>query len=180
MGLPTKIYERLTPNERFLAFVEAAARRDEEELDRLNVTCPMKTYQIEDPAYFLPKTSAMLITLIAHLDAAWHSELAGFSMVLLTLGSGKHEEKAIESLGIFVRRYRTHMDGFAKFCDAIGVNAENLRQAAGCRIGPMTEMALEIADDYVDTTPVPDEVAVVADQLMAGWLRQGVSGCLGQ
>ena len=46
MKMPTKIYERLTPNERFLAFVEAAARRDEEELDRLNVTCPMKTYQI--------------------------------------------------------------------------------------------------------------------------------------
>ena len=169
MKMPTKIYERLTPNERFLAFVEAAARRDEEELDRLNVTCPMKTYQIEDPAYFIPKINAMLITLIAHLDAAWHSELASFSMALLILGSGKHEERAVDSLGVFVRRYRTHMDGFAKFCDAIGVNPESLRQAAGCRIGPMTEMALEIADNYVDTIPVPDEVAAVADQLMAVW-----------
>ena len=180
MKMPTKIYERLTPNERFLAFVEAAARRDEEELERLNVTCPMKTYQIEDPAYFIPKSDAIVLTLTAHLDAAWHSELASFSMALLVLGCSKHEEKAIESLGIFVRRYRTHMDGFAKFCDAIGVDAESLRQAVGCRIGPMTEMTLQIADDHVDTTPVPDEVAAVADQLMAGWLRQGVSGCLGQ
>ena len=169
MKMPTKIYERLTPNERFLAFVEAAARRDEEELERLNVTCPMKTYQIEDPAYFIPKINAMLITVIAHLDAAWHSELASFSMALLILGSGKHEERAVDSLGVFVRRYRTHMDGFAKFCDAIGVNPESLRQAAGCRIGPMTEMALQIADNYVDTIPVPDEVAAVADQLMAVW-----------
>ena len=33
----------------------------------------------------------------------------------------------------------------------------------------MTEMALQIADNYVDTIPVPDEVAAVADQLMAVW-----------
>jgi hypothetical protein len=174
MKMPTKIYERLTPNERFLAFVEAAARRDEEELERLNVTCPMKTYQIEDPAYFLPKTNAMLITLSAHVDAAWHSELASFSMALLILGSGKHEEKAVDSLGVFVRRYRTHMDGFAKFCDAIGVNAESLRQALGCRVGPMTKMALQIADDYVDTVPAPDEVNAIANQLLAVWRAPGV------
>ena len=175
MKMPTKIYERLTPNERFLAFVEAAARRDEEELDRLNVTCPMKTYQIEDPAYFIPKINAMLITVIAHLDAAWHSELASFSMALLILGSGKHEERAVDSLGVFVRRYRTHMDGFAKFCDAIGVNAENLRQAAGCRIGPMAEMALEIAHDYADTAPVPEQVDAVANQLLAIWRAPGLA-----
>jgi len=174
MKMPTKIYERLTPNERFLAFVEAAARRDEEELDRLNTTCPMKTYQIEDPAYFLLKTNAMLITLIAHVDAAWHSELASFSMALLILGGGKHEEKAIDCLGVFVRRYRTQTDGFAKFCDAIGVNPESLRQAAGCRVGPMTKMALQIAGDYVDTAPVLEEVDAVANQLLAIWRAPGV------
>lgn len=174
MKMPTKIYERLTPNERFLAFVEAAARQDEEELDRLNATCPMKTYEIEDPAYFLPKTNAMLITLIAHVDSAWHSELASFSMALLILGSNKHEEKAIDSLGVFVRRYRTQMDGFAKFCEAIGVNPQSLRQAAGCRVGPMTEMALEIADDHVDTAPLLEEVDAVADQLLAIWRLPGL------
>ena len=174
MKTPTNIYERLTPNERFLAYVDAAARRDEEELDRLNTTCPMKTYQIEDPAYLLPKTNAMLITLIAHADAAWHSELASFSMALLILGNGKHEEKAIDCLGVFVRRYRTQMDGFAKFCDAIGVNPQSLRQAAGCRVGPMTEMALQIADDHGDMAPVLEEVDAVANQLLAIWKATGL------
>lgn len=174
MKMPTKIYERLTPNERFLAFVDAAARRDEEELDRLNTTCPMKNYQIEDPAYFLPKTNAMMITLIAHVDAAWHSELASFSMALLILGNGKYDKRAIDCLGVFVRRYRTHMDGFEKFCEAIGVSPETLRQAVGCKAGPMTEMALEIADDYGDTTPAVDEVDAVADQLLAIWNAPGV------
>ena len=35
MKMPTKIYERLTPDERFRAFVEAAGRRDEEEPETL-------------------------------------------------------------------------------------------------------------------------------------------------
>ncbi len=80
MKMPTKIYERLTPDERFRAFIEAAGRRDEEELDRLNATCPMKSYDIEDPAYFIPKTNAMMLTLASHLEASWHSELASFSV----------------------------------------------------------------------------------------------------
>lgn len=61
MKIPTQIYQRLTPEERFHTFIEAAARRDEEELERLNARCPMKNYQVEDPAYFLPKTSAILL-----------------------------------------------------------------------------------------------------------------------
>lgn len=169
MKMPIKIYERLTPDERFHAFVEAASRRDEEELDRLNATCPMKTCRIEDPDYFLRKTSAMIITFYAHIDAAWFSELTSFSMALLTLGSGKHEKLAIDSLGIFVRRYRTQMLGFEKFCEAIGVNAESMRQACGYRVGLMTTLALEIARDYAGAAPVPEEIDAAANQLLARW-----------
>lgn len=169
MKMPNRIYKRLTPDERFHAFVEAAGRRDEEELDRLNATCPMKTYQIEDPDFFLPKINAMIITLCVHVDAARYSELACFSMALLTLGSGEHEEKAIDSLGIFVRRYRTQMGGFGKFCEAIGVNAESMREAVGCRVGPMTRLALEIAEDYTDAEPSPHEIDVFAENLLTSW-----------
>jgi len=169
MKMPTKIYERLTPDERFHAFVEAAGRRDEEELDRLNATCPMKTYRIQDPDYFLRKTNATIITLCAHVDAAWFSELASFSMALLMLGSAEHEKLAIDSLGIFVRRYRTQMMGFEKFCEAIGVNAESMREACGFKVGPMTKLALEVAKDYAAAAPVPEEIDAAANQLLAIW-----------
>ena len=169
MKMPTKIYERLTPDERFRVFVEAAGRRDEEELDRLNATCAMKTCRIEDPDYFLRKTNATIITLCAHVDAAWFSELACFSMALLTLGSGKHDQMAIDSLSVFVRRYRTQMMGFEKFCEAIGVNAESMRQACGCRVGPINRLALEIAEDYASAAPVPEEIDAAANQLLARW-----------
>src|SRR3990167_2277110 len=47
----TRLYDRLDNDERARLFFEAAARRDVEELDRLNDTCPQKTYRGEDWNY---------------------------------------------------------------------------------------------------------------------------------
>ena len=142
-----KLYSKLTPDERFRAFIEAAARQDADELDRLNDTCPMKLYQIEDPAYFIPKTNALLLTLTAHLDASRHSEVAAFAMAMLMFGDEKHCDKATASLATFVRRYRTQMLGFERFCQTISVAPESMRKALGCSVGPMTKMALEVTED---------------------------------
>lgn len=169
-----KLYSKLTPDERFRAFIEAAARHDADELDRLNDTCPMKTYQIEDPAYFIPKTNALLLTLTSHLDASRHSELAAFAMAMLMFGDEKHCDKATDSLATFVRRYRTQVLGFERFCQTIGVDPESLRSAVDCRVGPMTKMALAVAEDYSEAEPVPDEVRAVAEQLLAFWRMPGV------
>lgn len=164
-----KLYSKLTPDERFRAFIEAAARHDADELDRLNDTCPMKIYQIEDPAYFIPKTNALLLTLTAHLDASRHSELAAFAMAMLMFGDEKHTEKVTDSLATFVRRYRTQVLGFERFCQAIGVDPESMRKAVGCSAGPMTEMALAVTEDSSEAVPVTDEVIAVAQQLLAVW-----------
>jgi hypothetical protein len=44
-------YDRLEPGERFQATLEAAARGDEEEYDRLWDTCPMRHYSMTDAAF---------------------------------------------------------------------------------------------------------------------------------
>jgi len=44
----TRLYDRLTPEERFRAFIDAAARRDTVEMDQLNDTCPRLTYVMDD------------------------------------------------------------------------------------------------------------------------------------
>jgi hypothetical protein len=164
-----KLYEKLTAEERFKAFIEAAARRDGEELDRLNDTCPMKDYSIEDPAYFFRKTNALLLTLSSHLDAAWHAELAAFALAMIMFGEEKHQEKATLALPVFVRRYRTQMLGFERFCQSIGINPDSLRQAIGCQTGPMAEMALIVTEDYPEADPASDEVNSVAAQLRKVW-----------
>jgi hypothetical protein len=43
-----KVYDRLTPEERFKLDVEAMARSDEEESRRLTETCPRRNYVIYD------------------------------------------------------------------------------------------------------------------------------------
>jgi hypothetical protein len=44
-------YDRLEPEERFRAALDAAARGDEEEYDRLWDTCPMRHYSMTDAAF---------------------------------------------------------------------------------------------------------------------------------
>lgn len=169
MKIMNKIYERLTAEERFRAFVEAAGRGDAEELDRLNATCPRRLYECDDHEYVHAKTMVLLLSSSAHLDAAWFSELASFSMAMLMFGSEKHAEKASTALTLFVRRYRARMLGFDRFCETIGVNPHSLRQAIGITVGPMMQMALEVAADYPDATPTVEEVKAIAEQLLTHW-----------
>lgn len=49
--LSTRLYERLTSEERFRLALEAMARDDQEEMRRLAESCPKKTYGIRDPAF---------------------------------------------------------------------------------------------------------------------------------
>jgi hypothetical protein len=47
----TKLYETLTPHERFVLTVEAMARKDDVEADRLADSCPRKVYRVEDAEF---------------------------------------------------------------------------------------------------------------------------------
>jgi len=47
----TSMYDRLTAEERFRLVVEACAREDERETERLTNTCPRKTYEMNDLAF---------------------------------------------------------------------------------------------------------------------------------
>lgn len=49
--LSTRLYERLTPWERFLLTLESMARDDEQEMRRLAESCPKKIYTIRDPEF---------------------------------------------------------------------------------------------------------------------------------
>jgi hypothetical protein len=63
----TKLYDRLTPEERFRAFVSAVARRDMHEADRLNDTCPQRPYRIDEPAYTQAKLELHRMAMVHRL-----------------------------------------------------------------------------------------------------------------
>src|SRR5688572_28050230 len=63
-----KNYEQLTPHERFVLMVEAMARGDEVECDRLEDTCPQKVYRREDAEFRDRMKRAYMITMTVALN----------------------------------------------------------------------------------------------------------------
>jgi hypothetical protein len=63
-----KLYDRLTPEERFRLDVEAMARGDSEESRRLVDTCPRLNYIITDPRFSKRWEGALQLTMAALMD----------------------------------------------------------------------------------------------------------------
>jgi hypothetical protein len=63
-----KLYDRLTPEERFRLDVEAMARGDTEESERLTSTCPRHTYTMTDRGFSRRWDGALQLTMAALLD----------------------------------------------------------------------------------------------------------------
>jgi hypothetical protein len=63
-----KGYEQLTPVERFRLAIEAMARKDWPEVDRLEDTCPRFTYREEDAAF---RDRMRQVHLLALYHALW-------------------------------------------------------------------------------------------------------------
>jgi hypothetical protein len=61
----TRLYDRLTADERLRAFYEAAANKDPAEMDKLNATCPRRTYTMDDYAYTRSKINMLVIAIAA-------------------------------------------------------------------------------------------------------------------
>lgn len=51
MKIRGTVYEALGPRQRLIAVMDAIARDDTAEIDRLKTTCPIKTYRREDAAF---------------------------------------------------------------------------------------------------------------------------------
>jgi hypothetical protein len=74
MNSLTKLYDKLSADERARLFVAAAARRDVQELDRLNDTCPRKSYTMEDRDYSRRKINLWILTSTTMATwAVWNS-----------------------------------------------------------------------------------------------------------
>jgi hypothetical protein len=73
-GLLGKLYDRLTPEERFRLDVVAMARGDTEESELLTNTCPRRSYTMNERGFTGRWLGAMDVTLRAYLDLAGYLE----------------------------------------------------------------------------------------------------------
>jgi hypothetical protein len=151
------------------AFVEAVARRDNDELDRLNDTCPRFNYTCEDADFVRMRMNTWLITLIVHQEASYYAEIAGAAMTLLMGYDGGRVGEVEEVVLWAVRRYRETYRGFDLFCEYLGVSAETMRLAYLDRSHPTMAIAEGAFGDSDDAQV--DEAAAVAmcESLVGIW-----------
>jgi len=129
-----RLYDRLTPEERFQLALEALGRDDDDEMELLFLTCPKKVYSLPDPAFTDRLKAIHFITIGFCL--IWEFAYAGRSIVgggLSACLSGPKEfpgkeqfEKLWDAESKFAKDLKIGWRGFSAFCQERGLNPEAL------------------------------------------------------
>jgi hypothetical protein len=135
----THLYGQLNAKERFGVAVQALARGDMNELDRLIDTCPQKTYRMGDLAFFTRLRELLTIALMARVEILSTSYKAlGMLSVLLALESGEEGEEGEEAKGAAVAeesylRLSAMTKGkraaWTDFCNGLGLDGDEVMRA---------------------------------------------------
>ena len=140
-----RLYERLTPAERFRIAVAAFGRGDLAEIDRLNGTTPYRTVKIQEPACFdrLQRITwlALYVTVQARNQQA--AALAAYAALVLhtlpadDLDRGDADEDAAKFENLCelcaerVSRLKALSAAWKSFCSGLGVSASDIDKMIG-------------------------------------------------
>lgn len=149
-----RLYDRLDNDERVRLFFEAAARQDIEELDRLNDTCPQKTYRGEDWNYTRKKHRIYDATLIYKIG----NDRAVIGALLALVGfliydNDDDVESCAEVFHRAISVYKGRQLAWQQFCDRLGMAGDILVKAVGMEDAYANEfltsldMGLEVEPD---------------------------------
>jgi hypothetical protein len=162
-----RLYDTFTPIERVRLFIEAAARRDIAELDRLNNTCPRHTYRTEDWEYSRHKIVLYDLALAHLVDRGRFELLACFALtvIMATEVDGKTAEQNLEAVSMFtdaLTAYRAKIEAWQRFCQKIAIKPETAEQAFGLRESPVMQVMESVAESF-DLAPEFDEKKVAEE-----------------
>ena len=124
-------YVTFTPDERFRLFIEAAGRHDLQEMDRLNDSCPRKTYRSEDTAYTHRKLKFFNMYL-AHSIAVAHTDTPALASLLMLVAFEGDEERTallddVEAAVVKLTVRRLSMnEAWRQFCEEIGLESDSV------------------------------------------------------
>jgi hypothetical protein len=125
----SKQYPLLTADERFRLFVEAMGRKDEQELDRLEATCPRKHYTAQDYDYTQKKMRFIVYSLASALELL-RLDLLAYVALMTALAADDDtgdEEKALSMFRQLMQLRQGKRNGWLQFCARIGVSPTRLR-----------------------------------------------------
>jgi hypothetical protein len=126
----SKQYALLTADERFRFFVAAMGRQDEQELDRLENSCPRKTYTGQDYAYtqrkmfFIVLSFATAVTKLRNDLACLWALVAALAMDEEDDEDSANQDKALDVFRQLMRLRDAKRNGWVGFCEQIGADPD--------------------------------------------------------
>ena len=162
-----RLYDRLTPTERFQIAVAAFGRGDVAEVDRLNDSTPWRTFKIQEPAYFdrLQRITWLSLYVTVQARSQQTAALAVYAaMVLHTMrtedldGDADQDDAKFEELCELcagrISRLKALHSAWETFCEGLGVSASDLDKMTGLpflgsggMLEPIEETVGEVALD---------------------------------
>jgi hypothetical protein len=125
-----KGYARLAADERFRRFVDAMGRNDDQELHRLDATCPRHNYSAQEYEYTRKKTFFAELALTTAIQRLRVDLLAMLALVVGLASDGEDDEraaisdKALEAFKKLLRLAQGKRDAWRRFCGGLGVDPD--------------------------------------------------------
>ena len=174
-----KQYPFLTADERFRLFVEAMGRKDEQELDRLEATCPRRNCSAQEYEYTRRKMHFMVLALTSAIEKLRVDLLASSALVLALAHQGKSDEmiadKAASAFEKLMLARRGKRAVWVRFCESISTSPDALTAPFLEHVEWIMGAAKVVAEGLAaeNAAAAKDKVAAIAqrecDALVDGW-----------
>ena len=179
-----RLYDRLTPAERFQIAVAAFGRGDLAEVDWLNDTTPYRTFTIQEPAYFdrLQRITWLALYVTVQARSQQTAALAVYAaMVLQTMraddldGDTDQDDAKFEELCQLcvdrISRLKALSSAWETFCQSLGVSVSDLDKMTGLPLlGPGGTVEL-IEETMGEIAPDEDYRQQCLDHMTGFWDR---------
>lgn len=156
----SKLYDTITPKERLVLTVEAQARGDTEDSDRLMKSCPRKRYTMNDANFSMAFSRLRTFALISLTNS--YQALAKANLAIGVVVSGRDEMWALYAFHKVSQL--SFQEAWKRFCDSIGLDGDKVFAAFGLDVADLQRTPL-------DENIVADEeaVAILLDGMREAW-----------
>lgn len=169
MNLTNATYEKLTPDQRFRATIEAMSRFDLDEIDRLQETCVRRQVSTQEPAYF--ERLRYFQSLVLHHGIVLFKEIVKWTLAFYQLHEcgmpsdsaaemSPEAEKRANALSESIARIKAYSVAWDAFCNELAIDPSTTYY------GP-----LEGLDEYAKTCVGAFDMVEPDEEIQQEWSR---------
>lgn len=163
-------HQRLAIMERVRARIEAIARRDGDEINRLDGSCPPDDLML----YLHAQEVISLVAFCNQLSVASVGHEAWVEMSYLRLTGGGEGSQLAARFAANIRQYRVLAAAFERFCEAIAIDPETLQRSIDSRPLLLMDTAIEFAQGFEGAEPSEDEILAYTEVMTRELISAGL------